>query len=187
MDNHNKIQARKAALRKIYLEKRCAISTEQKSDFDRRLVDALLKMPQYHNAKLIFCTISTLEEVDTAPIIEAARISGKQVALPCCMPGHHLRFYYYDVHTIFERSRFGILEPIASSRIVSNYDESICIVPALCCDTDRYRIGYGGGYFDRFLSGYTGFSVTLLYPGFITEEPLPREATDIPVNSLIVP
>jgi 5-formyltetrahydrofolate cyclo-ligase len=179
------IQSVKQAMRTEYSARRAALPPETRKDYDRRLVKALIADPAFVAAKALLCTLSTPEELDTAPMIEAAWAMSKPVAVPRCLPGRQMGFYIYDDQTVLEQSKYGIWEPALSSRLFEDFAGTLCVVPALCVDHEGYRLGYGGGYYDRFLQRYTGLTVTLVYPGFVSHTPLPRETTDRPVDRLI--
>lgn len=179
------LQAIKQALRSDATARRAALPAEVRRDYDLRLAAALINHPAFIGSKALLCTLSTSEEIDTAPLIAAARKISKPVAIPRCLPKRQMNFYLYDDSTILERSKFGILEPVKDSTLFDDYAGSLCVVPALLTDREGYRLGYGGGYYDRFLQHYTGFTMTMVYPGFLSETPLPREATDRPVDRLI--
>lgn len=81
--------------------------------------------------------------------------------------------------------KFGIREPASSSPVVLPSEIDLCIVPCLCADPDGYRLGYGGGYYDRFLAQSTAYRIALCAADRLLQTPLPREATDIPCDYIL--
>ena len=124
---------------------------------------------------------STAIEVDTFGIIEQALADGKRIALPRCIKGtRNMEFHYISGLDDLERGTFNVLEPKETLETVTDYSETLMIVPALALDSFGYRLGYGGGYYDRFLAHYRGGAVLLCRERLIREE-IPVELHDYPV------
>ena len=96
--------------------------------------------------------------------------------------GKEMRFFRIADFSELKAGAFGIPEPTGSEE-PDNFSASLCIVPALSFDENGYRMGYGGGYYDRFLRGYDGISVGICYDDFLGE--IPREEHDLPVDILV--
>ena len=113
----------------------------------------------------MFTYVSTPIEVDTRALINHSLKSGKKVAVPRCVPGtREMEFYYINSLDELEKGTFNVDEPNPDkSKAATEFKKSICIVPALCFDKRGYRLGYGGGYYDRFLSKYNGYSIGICY------------------------
>ncbi len=136
---------------------------------DKRRLDALVcrhtvRLYQYRRARTVLCYLSTPIEVGTHDILRHAFAHGKRIALPRCVEGTRLMdFYLIESADDLERGAFGLLEPKRTCRKLSDFSNSVCLVPALLFDREGYRMGYGGGYYDRFLCGYRGPKVGLIY------------------------
>jgi 5-formyltetrahydrofolate cyclo-ligase len=81
----------------------------------------------------------------------------------------------------------GILQPVEdTSRELTDYSDCLCVVPALAFDTQGYRLGWGGGYYDRFFEAYPSiFKVGLAYSSSTTRTPIPRDGHDVPVDVVV--
>lgn len=108
------------------------------------------------------------EEVDTTLLIKHFLSIGKKVALPR-VEKDKIHFYFINCMEEVKKGTYGIWEPIGQDAC-QDFSNSICFVPAICFDKQNYRIGYGGGYYDRFLKNYTGISIGLSYQECIVDK-----------------
>ena len=162
------------------------MSKEDKAERDLKICRRFQSLYQYRQAKTILCYTSKAIEVDTYRILQDALDAGKQVAVPRCIDGTRLmRFYLIRSLEDLEKGTFGVMEPIvAQCQELTDFSGSICIVPALGYDLEGYRLGYGAGYYDRFLSGYSGLKIGIIYAACVKPR-LPRGKFDVPVNLLL--
>lgn len=175
----------KKGLREEIKAFRRALAPEQKGRLDRRIAHHVLRMHQFRACKTILLYMSTPIEVDTKTIIKVALEQKKQVALPRCVDGtRHMEFYLIRSLSDLEKGTFGVLEPKTSLQKLSDFRESICVVPALSYDRQGFRLGYGGGYYDRFLGQYPGFCVGMVY-GQNLRDRLPHGRFDRPVGMIV--
>lgn len=159
------IRPLKKRLREEIKEQRRGMSPEAKAAADAKILDRLCGMREYGACKTLLTYVSLPIEVDTLKLIERALLDGKRVAVPRCVPGtRQMEFYVItDMEDLMPQT-YGVLEPKPEvCSLLDNYDQSICIVPALAYDRMGYRLGYGAGYYDRFLSGYPGRKIGLVY------------------------
>ncbi|KRM71940.1 5-formyltetrahydrofolate cyclo-ligase [Lacticaseibacillus brantae] len=148
------------------------------------LLRQLLTLPVWQHANTIATTVSSPIEVPTEPLIKAAKAAGKTVYLPKTMPKRQLAFLPDDGPRI--TSKFGIPEP-AFDVTKQNQNVDLVIVPGVAFSLDcHYRLGFGAGYYDRFLAEYSGPTVSLVAPvqQFDTAQ-WPVEIFDWPVDTLI--
>ena len=126
-------------------------------------------------------------EIDVMPIFFAAIADGKRVAFPRCEADRSMTFYYVKTESELESGAYGIREPRRELETVAKdaFNESICIVPGLVFDREGYRVGYGGGYYDRFLAKYTGTTVAPVRDGFLYDGKLPKDKFDVNVQWII--
>lgn len=180
------LRAYKKQLREDSKAYRRSMSLSDKEARDARIRRRFQKLYQYPRAKTILCYVSKSIEVDTFGIIEDALAAGKRVAVPRCVEGTRLmEFYLIRSIEDMEKGSFGVLEPIVDKcKKLTDFTGSICIVPALGYDLEGYRLGYGCGYYDRFLSSYKGLKVGAIYAGCVQKR-LPRGRFDIPVDILL--
>lgn len=174
----------KAQLRKKLKQERKSIL--DKVDTDIKICNYLLNCDQYKGAKTILFYASLDDEIITDFAIEFSLNIGKKVALPRCInDGGEMEFYFINSFDDLTCGHFNVREPdINKCERVTDFKNSICIVPALSFDKKGYRLGYGKGYYDRFLKKYTSLSIGLCYNKLITDE-LPIGEFDIPVNYII--
>lgn len=154
--NMDKSKLRKAAI--AYLT---SLDVLQKQAIIKSALEQLVKLDIWKNAKSIGITYSMDNELPTQEIIEVAQSEGKQVFLPKCMPNYKLIFLPYKIGDKLVKSKFGVKEPNTKATLSGNQIDLI-IVPGLRFAKDtRMRIGFGAGYYDRFLATYAGNTVAL--------------------------
>lgn len=145
-------------------ERRRAMDPADKHRLDERVRRNVLRLYQYRRARVVIAYVSTAIEVDTRGIIDSALAQGKRVALPRCVEGTRLmRFYLIRSRADLEKGSFGLMEPKTACEPLVSTKNSICLVPGLAYDRAGYRLGYGGGYYDRFLCGYHGPKIGVVY------------------------
>lgn len=176
----------KIALRARLKERRREMPPRRKESADRRIEARLCSFPAYQRAKTILIYVSTPIEVDTLAIIDRALAAGKRVAVPRCVPGsREMEFYLIQSRDELSPGTFGVLEPPPNpERLLTDWKDSLCVVPAMGCDRMGYRLGYGGGYYDRFLHRYTGKKLVILYKGFMLGM-LWHGRFDVPVDWIV--
>ncbi len=176
----------KAGLREKYKQIRRTMPTVQKSALDKRISDRVTGLWQYRQCNLLLTYVSTEIEVDTRDIIRRALVDGKNVAVPRCVEGtRNMRFYLINGLHELAPGAFGVLEPNPqTSQPIDVFENSLCIVPALCYDSKGYRLGYGKGYYDRFLSGYDMTAIGIAYSSCVCRK-LPHGRFDRPVELVV--
>ena len=173
----------KAELRKQVLQEMKALSQEQKQALDQTLTERLLHHPFYQEAKVIATYLSFPHEFQTQELIEQALKDGKKVLIPKTYPKGRMEFVVYNPQQLVKTS-FGLLEPKGELEVVEASQIDLIHVPGLAFTTEGCRIGYGGGYYDRYLEHFTGHTLSTIYPcqvqDFITEN------HDIPVQEVLI-
>ncbi len=180
------IRERKVELRNSYRKIREEFSEKDKKSLDDQLALKFLSLEEYKSCKTLFVFVSSPIEIDTAKIIRTAFSDKKQVAVPKCRDNSGLMdFYYINSTDCLKKGAFSILEPDPEKcEIVSNLSDGLCIVPGLCYDLQGYRIGFGKGYYDRFLEKFKGTTVGICYSRCVRNE-LPKDCFDKSVDILI--
>lgn len=175
----------KNALRRRLRQERRAFPNELRLELSKKIAERLLRSDEYAECDAVLVFISNRIEVDTAPIILAALEDGKTVGAPRCESGENLMdFYRISGIGDLESGAFDILEPKQGCSPIESFSKAMCIVPGLAYDTNGHRIGFGRGYYDRFLSRFDGISCGICFDEFIVDD-IPVEPTDIPVNMLV--
>ena len=183
-DGYEPSEAKKV-LRKQLRAKRRAMEHEKKAACDALLVAHTLATKEFQSASTIFLYAPLSDEPNLLPLAEAALAQGKQVAFPISHTDTHtLTFHTVDSIDALYEGAYGILEPPCNAPIITDTRGVLCIVPALAFDKQGFRLGYGGGYYDRLLSDFQGVSLGLFYHEFLQNE-LPRGSLDRAVELLI--
>lgn len=146
---------------------------------DKLICDNFLNCDIYKKAKVILAYYPLSEEINIIPIINDALMNQKQVALPITInKTGDMGFYFIDSIDNLVKGNFGIMEPIKDNKKrVINFNDSVCIVPGICFDMKFYRLGYGKGYYDKFLATYSGISIGLCYQEMLVDK-LPTDRFD---------
>ena len=173
----------KAELRKKILQEMKALSQEQKQAIDQALTERLLQHPFYQEAKVIASYLSFPHEFQTQELIEQALKDGKKVLIPKTYPKGRMDFVVYDPQQLVKTS-FGLLEPQGDLEVVDASQIDLIHVPGLVFTTEGYRIGYGGGYYDRYLKHFPGHTLSTIYPCQIQD--FSPENHDIPVQEVLI-
>ncbi len=176
----------KEGLRQKYRARRTALTPEEKARRDEAIAARVASLWQYQRCRTLLTYVSTAIEVDTFRLIDRALADGKTVAVPRCVPGtRYMEFYRIRGVDELSPGTFGVLEPapIEENRL-TNFSGSLCIVPALSYDWHGFRLGYGKGYYDRFLSKYTGSIIGICYSDCV-QQTLPHGRFDRPVELLV--
>ena len=177
----------KQRLREERLAAREALSEQERIVLDDLITHKLLATSEYAEATTVLTYVSVSSEVSTRMFIECALRDGKTVAVPRCLPGHCLEFVAIASLEQLVAAPFNLLEPAKELPALAEdqNNNSICIVPALLVDTKGYRLGYGAGFYDRFLSTYPGKKICLAYQQNLSRTMLPHTAFDIAVDMVI--
>ena len=176
----------KTELRQKYRSLRQSMPQEIKEQKDAAIATQVRRLWQYQRNNILLIYVSTSIEVDTFRIIRQALEDGKRVAVPRCVPDtRNMEFYYIDSIDELAPGMFGVLEPVANpDRLYKECDGGLCIVPAFSYDWRGFRLGYGKGYYDRFLSKFEGNIVGICYSECV-QRSLPHGRFDRPVELLV--
>lgn len=144
-----------------------------------------MSLASFRFSETIFMYAPINGEIDVMPIAESALALGKKVAFPICNPETHtMEFKYVKSTELLTPGHYSIFEPSAELETVTDFSKSICLIPGIVFDTEGFRVGYGKGYYDRFLADYNGTKFGLVYSDFILDI-VPRGRFDRHVDVLI--
>jgi len=178
----------KAGLREKYKEIRKDLQKDKlkKRDLDIELQSRFLTLAEYNKCDIIYIYVAKDIEVQTRGIINAAFANGKKVAVPRCIAKEKkMEFYFITSMDQLRQGTYGLLEPVPDiCEKVLNDVTGLCIVPGLAFDGRGYRLGFGMGYYDRFLSKFQGKTVGLCYSSCVCWK-LPHGFFDRSVDILI--
>lgn len=179
------VRQRKMELRAKYKKIRIECPPDIKVTLDKKISERFFSLEEYTKCDTLLTFVSSNIEVDTIEIIKRALADGKKVAVPKCTDKTgHMDFYYIKSLDELKKGYFSILEP--DTEICQKAEDccGLCIVPGLCFDYMGYRIGFGKGYYDRFLQNFSGITVGICYSKCIEKE-LPRGTYDKSVDILV--
>ena len=175
----------KKQLRSQYKQYRLDLPPDVKAEYDKKMCDIMLQMVSFKYSDTILMYAPRIGEVNIMPIAEKALELGKKVAFPRCKENPRtLEFKYISSIDQLTPGSYSINEPSEELETVTDYSKSICIIPGVVFDKEGYRIGYGKGYYDRFLSSYDGTKFGLAYSECIIDT-VPRGKHDRHVDMLV--
>lgn len=173
----------KASIRKSVLKKMKGLESETKRRADQALIQRLRSLSAYQEASVIASYLSFPHEVDTSILIDAAQADGKQVVIPKTYPKGRMEFVAYDPQKLKQTS-FGLMEPEDGTQAIDKSEIDLIHVPGVAFQKDDYRLGYGGGYYDRYLADFDGVTVSTIYA--CQEADFSPAPHDIPVKEVLV-
>ena len=173
----------KAELRRMIREKKRAMTTEEIENRSAQLGEKCAACDQYLAAKTIYGYLPYNQEVRTIPMLERAIAEGKRVAVPKVY-GDEMKFIYMDDLSAIEKGYAGIPEPIADGPVADD-PTALVLMPGLAFDPMGHRIGYGGGFYDKFLAGEPEHPTVALCYEFQMLPELETEEFDIPVDCVL--
>ncbi len=182
-----KVANLKKELRASFREKRKELAEETKRYRDEAICKAAVDLASFRYAEYVLLYAPTKYEIDVMPIAEAALKKGKKVLFPRCDTVSHTMTYRF-VSSLSELSpdAYGILAPSANAPVYDTADKAsaVCFIPGLIYDRSGYRVGYGGGYYDRFLADFSGCKAGVIYSDFIIQS-VPRGRFDHKVDIML--
>ena len=173
----------KKTLRKSIREQKRAMTPEQIETASEKLVQMFLETELYRQAKTIYGYLPYNQEVRTVPILQKALADGKSVAVPKVY-GDEMKFIYLPDLTRVEIGYAGIPEPIADGP-VGDDPTALVLMPGMAFTKEGQRIGYGGGFYDKFLALEPNHPTIALCYDFQVVESLPTEEFDVPVDLVL--
>lgn len=180
--------ADKSSLRSNYLAARASISARSRRASDAAIAARLRALPVFERARVVLTYVSVRGEVDTRALIEGLLAEGRRVAVPLTDPARRA-MSFREISSLDELApgAHRIPEPPASAPALTVPDMvgSVCLVPGLVFDGAGHRVGYGGGYYDRFLPFYPGWKVAPARTTQLSSNPLPVGPHDVPVDYIV--
>lgn len=154
-----------------------------KAEADSQLTQRFIQLSAFQEAQTLATYLSMGHEFSTASLIQAALQDGKRVCVPRTYPQGRMEFVEYDPD-ILEKTSFGLLEPNEQGKVVDKSEIDLIHVPGVVFQSEGYRIGYGAGYYDRYLADYSGKTVSTIYS--IQEGEFQPDSFDIAVQEVLV-
>ena len=182
------VKEHKMHLRADMREKRNQLTPEEKKQMDEAICRRIIALAGFRYADHILTYSPLKDEVDISMVNEAALKSGKTLAFPRCIPEtSKMDFYEVDSMEQLESGSFSIMEPRSDCKLwLPDGKKSVfCIIPAMAYDKDGYRLGYGKGFYDRYLAGRDFVKVGVAYSRFFVDYKLPRGRFDLAVSAVV--
>lgn len=175
----------KTAIRKKFLTERNMLNNEDRILKSISIKEKLLSLPGYKRAKVVMFYSTIKSEVMTNEMIESAILSGKKkIGVPKTFTKEKkIKCIEINEDSIFEKGEFGIPEPV-EGEVILKKDIDLIIIPAIAFDFYGNRLGYGGGYYDKFLNGTKALKVGVGFDSQLTDK-LPVEKHDVKVDVII--
>ena len=166
----------KRLIRKQIFAARKQCSDAQVEEWSHQITDQVLKLSEFVKAKHILAYADYNHEVMTRYIIEEAWKAGKEVAVPKVV-GKDMVFYRLTDFSQLEPGYFGIPEPVRGE--IVKWEDALMVMPGVAFDSGNNRVGYGGGFYDRYLEKHPGLDTVALAFDFQIKDQVPCEITDI--------
>ena len=173
----------KKALRRAIRERKRGMTEEEILRRSARLGELFADTRAYREAKTVYGYLPYNQEVRTVPMLERALRDGKRVAVPKVY-GDTMKFIYLDDLSQVAKSDMGIPEPIADGPVAEDRT-ALVLMPGLAFDKEGHRVGYGGGYYDKFLTAEPDHPTVALCYEFQMLPRLDTEEFDIPVDLVL--
>ena len=175
----------KRELRRSLLERRRLIGGELRAKLDATLCERLCELEAYKSSDTVLLYSPIKGEPDLGYLAARCLKDGKVLAYPLCDTlSHTLSFHKVCSLDDLRLGAYNIPEPSPSLPRITDFRRALCIVPAIAFDRDGYRLGYGGGFYDRFLRDFSGISVGAVYDELVLPS-LPRGEYDLAVDLVI--
>ena len=173
----------KQALRKEIREKKRAMTEAEIVAKSEALGALFLASDAYRQAKTIYGYLPYNQEVRTTAMLQQALADGKKVAVPKCY-GEEMRFIYLDDLSQVEKGYCNIPEPIADGPVADD-PTALVLMPGLAFTKEGLRMGYGGGFYDKFLAAEPNHPTLALCYDFQMVAYIPTEEYDVPVDTVL--
>lgn len=173
----------KTQLRRSIREQKRAMTEEEILRRSARLAEMFAASEAYRSARTIYGYLPYNQEVRTTAMLQQALKDGKRVAVPKVY-GDNMKFIYLDDLSLVAKGYAGIPEPIADGPVAGD-ETALVLMPGLAFDAQGHRIGYGGGFYDKFLAAEPNHPTLALCYEFQLLPRLETEAHDIPVDCVL--
>ncbi len=182
------IKREKDAIRKEFSAKRDSIPLEHRALYSEKICNCAKNLVSFRHADIILLYAPIKSEIDVMPLAKAALEQGKKIAFPRCnTEDRTMKFHFISSFDDFEIGAYGIREPKSSLPVYDPENTpgvAVCFVPGIAFDVFGYRLGYGKGYYDKFLNVFRGSTIGFTFNSLITDK-LPRGRFDLHCDIMI--
>lgn len=182
----DKIREQKNSLRKFYQQRRMQLSESQIASSNVSIFEKVISLEEFKEADTIhiYASMSERNEVDTFSIIDYALRKKKKVIVPVMMEAGKLKHCEIDSTKSLEKNSWGVPEPV-NQKLLDEVNPDVIFVPMVAGDLQKNRLGYGKGYYDRFLAATKSVKAGLLFETQLSKKPIPVDYYDVPLDILI--
>lgn len=183
------LRIQKNKIRTQYIDKRKTLNPDIKRVCDDKICSLFMALVTYRYSEVLLMYVPTKREIDVLPIARHALENGKRIAFPCCdIKNHTMEFRLVSsLDQLTVPGALGIPEP-SPDCLIFNQEKmtgnAVCLVPGIVYDKNGYRLGYGKGFYDRYLPAFSGTRVGFVYSDFIIGN-VPRGRYDLAVDVLV--
>ena len=179
----------KKEIRKIIREKKAALSPEFITEYSALLAEEFVKQPFYQASDVLYVYLAYNEEIRTDELVRRAWADGKRVAVPKVLDQGVMEFYYIESFDGISEGYCGIPEPEGDPALLAEDKRFLMLMPGMAYGRDHNRIGYGGGFYDRYLerklAAGAEFTTLALAYDFQILDTIPAEAHDLKVDVVL--
>lgn len=174
----------KEEARKIAQDRRKSLDLWYREKASQSILKQIVELDGFQKAEMIFCYVSTVEEVNTWPIISRALEQGKRVAVPRCIGKGKMEIREIQDFRQLQKGAYGIMEPSKACPLISKEEIDLGIIPCVSADLSGNRLGHGAGFYDRFLNDVSFPKVLLCFKKQMLEE-IPTNSHDVKMDQVI--
>ncbi|MGN0158153.1 MAG: 5-formyltetrahydrofolate cyclo-ligase [Brotaphodocola sp.] len=151
---------------------------------DHEIRNQVKSFQEYQNANTIFCFVGTQTEIDTTSILEDVLQSGKRLGVPKCIGKGIMEVFEIQSLEDLVPGKYGILEPREGVPLIRSEEIDLALVPCLSCNKKGWRLGYGGGFYDRYLADIKAVRAVLCRSRLMRDD-IPVELYDLNMDYVI--
>lgn len=161
-----------------------ALPDEYCQKADQGIGERLFGLGVWREADVVFCYVGIGREIDTVPLLERALAEGKRVGVPLCTGPGIMEVRRIEAMDDLVPGVYGILEPKGDCPLIRPEEIGLAVIPGLSFTADGARLGYGGGYYDRYLPGVRGLKLALCREACLSSQ-LPAEPHDVKLDGVL--
>ena len=174
----------KKELRKHIKQKISELSIAYCKSADEKIRKHALSLSEYEHAEVVFCYVGTKDEINTTPMLQEILESGRKLGVPKCISRGVMKVYAITSLDDLEAGAYGIMEPKDYCEEISPHNIDLAFVPCVTCNKKGDRLGYGGGFYDRYLSQTDARRVILCRERIMVSE-IPTEEHDLKMEVVV--
>lgn len=178
------LKREKQELRKQIKKKISELSIAYCKSADEKIRKHALALPEYKNAEVVFCYVGTKDEINTTPMLQEILESGRKLGVPKCISKGVMKVYAITSLDDLEEGAYGIMEPKNYCEEIPPQKIDLAFVPCVTCNKKGDRLGYGGGFYDRYLSQTDARRVILCREKILLSE-IPTEEHDLRMEVVV--